>query len=342
MSYYSFSSDFFTTAVGPKPRSNKTLRALTSNGGDTFFQELETGSGAESYVEKESYVDWLRRKREWDFSQKQVYLLNADVNANLMMPLSTYIQSFLAVPCNPLVVRSVSNGMRFVQEKSIPGSCGEGGCPSQKTATAATDVLAMLARTKEASSGAIVIALTSKNIFTECEGVVEVACADQGRHCVVSLSKTTEVKDAARLVLRAVVKLMGFVPCCWMKCIFNSIHASSSATLDIACPACLRRMSCLHDSASTYNYQSRYTRLFQWYNENKHCDSGESDWIKERFYSISGQELLTTPQECKHQEGETKTTSNVDEELSREEIRSKLKCLKLKKRRKTPTTVEHV
>jgi len=342
MSYYSFSSDFFTTAVGPKPRSNKTLRALTSNGGDTFFQELETGSGAESYVEKESYVDWLRRKREWDFSQKQVYLLNADVNANLMMPLSTYIQSFLAVPCNPLVVRSVSNGMRFVQEKSIPGSCGEGGCPSQKTATAATDVLAMLARTKEASSGAIVIALTSKNIFTECEGVVEVACADQGRHCVVSLSKTTEVKDAARLVLRAVVKLMGFVPCCWMKCIFNSLHASSSATLDIACPACLRRMSCLHDSASTYNYQSRYTRLFQWYTENKHCDSGESDWIKERFYSISGQELLTTPQECKHQEGETKTTSNVDEEPSREEIRSKLKCLKLKKRRKTPTTVEHV
>ena len=125
MSHYSFSTDFFTTAVGPKPRSNKTLRALTSNGGDTFFQELEDGDSQSG----ESFTDWLRRKKEWDFPQKQVYLLNADVNANLVMPISTYIQSFLAVPCNPLVVRSVSNGMRFVQEKSIPGSCGEGGRP---------------------------------------------------------------------------------------------------------------------------------------------------------------------------------------------------------------------
>ena len=133
MSHYSFSTDFFTTAVGPKPRSNKTLRALTSNGGDTFFQELEDGDSQSG----ESFTDWLRRKKEWDFPQKQVYLLNADVNANLVMPISTYIQSFLAVPCNPLVVRSVSNGMRFVQEKPIPGSCGEGGCPSQKTATSA-------------------------------------------------------------------------------------------------------------------------------------------------------------------------------------------------------------
>ena len=342
----------FENAVGPKPRSTKTLKALQSNPGDVFFQELELNANGETYS------NFQKRRGEWELTNKQIYILNAGIKSSMshiISPVNTYIETFTDVPCAPLTVRSVVNGMRFVQENSIPGSCGEGGCANPVKATAAHDILAMVERTPEASSGAIIIALTSKNVFTERQGLTEIARSDKGRIAVVSVARTTEVRDVARVVLRAVMQLIGFVPCTFMKCIFNDLQTSASNTLDVACPACLRRIACIHGNGE-YNYPARYVHLSEWYNVNAQhqVDCGETTWYRERYFSISGknmsvvtenettegdllksakkEEIVSRQQNNETERGETKETV-VDP--SHEELnicRSKLKLLKMKKR----------
>ena len=288
-------SDYFETAVGPKPRSKLTLRALSSNQGDQFFTEIDNGS---SYANRsvalrdgESYREWLARKPE--LTTKQIFLLNAGVPSSVIGPVAAYVQSFLSLPCSPLVVRSVANGLRFVQEKSVPGSCGEGGCQNSIKATAAHDILAMIERTSEASSGAIVVALTPKKVFTEWQGIVDVARSEKSRIGVVSTSSvgSSNVRDAARLVLRAVLTLIGFVPCVWMKCVLNELTTHATDSMDLACPACLRRIASLHDVTKDFNYFQRYELLYDWYMIHQECNLGELEWLRERYYAITGREI---------------------------------------------------
>ncbi len=344
MSYLSFSSQLFTEAVGPKPRSEKVLRALSSNAGDTFFKEIENNQST-----AEPYSSFLKRKRQWDQPNKQIYLVNAGAPSSIMTPISSYIQSFLGLPCSPLVVRSVTNGMRFVQEKSVAGC----------KAMSSHDVLAMLERTSEAQMGAIIVALTSKNIFTELDGLVSNTFSDKGRIGLVSLSKTTELRDIVRLNVRTIVKLFKFVECGWYKCIFNSLNDSLSSSLDIACPGCLRRLKCISNEPLAFDFLQRYSNLYNWYHEFESSDCGEKNWISERFFSISGQELLQkgmttdlsktnhvsctyTPRsttsngkdeggEHKQESSNTPSTSDSTLDPTPEEIRSKLKFLRRRK-----------
>ena len=362
--YFSFSSQFFETAVGPKPRSNKTSRALTSNQGDTFFQELDNSS---ANAKAESYTDFLQRKNTWDNPNKQVYLLNAGVPANIMDSATSYVQAFLGVPCAALTVRSVSNGLRFVQEHSVPGSCGEGGCQSQVKATAAHDVLAMLDRTAEAESGAIVVALTSKHIYTEWAGVTESAFGDTGRLGIVSTAQANTLRAVVRLVLRTVVKIVGFVNCGWMQCIFNSLQdSSSSIQLDTCCPGCLRRISDVvgsgnhrptqtqmhgfgssssNSGSSEYDYLQRYSNVYDWYGQHKEYDHGEQQFIAERYFAVAGKELSAATAVAEEKKSTVETNSAVakqqqegDLSLSLDpspaEIRSKLKFLRIRRKKR--------
>ena len=329
MSYLSWSSDFFETACGPKPRSQNTLRALSSNQGDTFFAEVENRQG-----EGESYQAWLQRRDEWFMNNKQVYFLNADVQSHLMSPVTSYIETFLGVPCSPLVVRTVANGMRFVQEKSVPGSCGEGGCENQVKAIAAHDILTMVERTSEAMSGAIVVVLTSSAIFTEWEGITDVARSDKGRIAVVSIAHFSDTtRNVCRLALRAVSSLIGFVPCMWMKCVLNSLNTCASEHLvDVACPACLRRIACLHGN-SEFDYSQRYYNLHQWYQKGESLEQNSNvvEWLRERYFAINGRHMP-------HVEDQSEATKEEEQEQerdpSKEEIRSKLRLLKIKRNRK--------
>ena len=362
-------SDYFETAVGPKPRSKSTLRALSSNQGDQFFTEIDNGFSV-ALRDGESYREWLARKPE--LTTKQIFLLNAGVPSSVIGPVAAYVQSFLSLPCSPLVVRSVANGLRFVQEKSVPGSCGEGGCQNSIKATAAHDILAMIERTSEASSGAIVVALTPKKVFTEWQGIIDVARSEKSRIGVVSTSRvgSSNVRDAARLVLRAVLTLIGFVPCVWMKCVLNELATHATDSMDLACPACLRRIASLHDVTKDFNYFQRYELLYDWYMIHQECNLGELEWLRERYYAITGREIAGvgggggdgSGSGCNSGGGSgsgcdgggdgggggggggrssapsgsstlTESKSNGGEDLSAEEIRSKLSLLKIRRRK---------
>ena len=98
-------------------------------------------------------------------------------------------------------------------------------------------------------------------------------------------------------------------------------------------------------STSAPDYVARYECLARWFSE--HCvgENREVGWIRERYFSITGHELLLDSATKDTIERRGQAASEMvqrdavagnaparEVELSREEIRSKLKLLKRKKK----------
>ena len=375
MALLSFRSDYFLTCCGPRPRDDATRRALESNEGDSFFVPLET--------EGESYEAWLRRRPQWEGVGECCLLVTPGVATEWVQAACEYVHAFLpSIACRPLRVRSVENGMRFVPKQSVAGSCGEGGCRGELQAIQAHAVMSMVERTAEANlPGMVVIALTKEALYTERDGVCEFTSSSKGRIGVASFASVNGVRAAARLVMRSLCELVGFVECGWMRCVLNVLSSSEDTHLMVACPPCLRRIAGLgvgrvtggagnfreasrgtfggRESLSASNFVARYEALARWFSD--HCGAGANElaWIRERYFAITGREIQLggdgrvdgTDGESggdhddraaiKSGAGDRELATNHpmqqtggEDTVSREEIRSKLKLLKRKKKSK--------
>jgi hypothetical protein len=362
MSLLSFRSDFFQRACGPRPRDDAARRALESNEGDSFFAPLE--------LEGETYAAWQRRRPQWEEVREVCLLTMPGVPSDWTQACCAYIEAFLpSVQCRPLRARSVENGMRFVPKQAIAGSCGEGGCRGEVQAIEAHAIINMVERMPEASAaGTSVIALTKEAMFTERDGVCEFAASSKSRVGVASLASITDVRSVARLVMRSLCQLIGFVECGWMRCVLNVLRSSEDTHLMVACPACLRRIGGLgagrvasssgggfggtagggfrgRESTSAPNFVLRYETLARWFTD--HCGAGANEvgWIRERYFAITGRELMldemdraisSTGAGSSRASTAAQTVQRVEGEgaASKEEIRSKLKLLKRKKKRR--------
>ncbi len=401
-----FSCPSFCAAVGPKPRSHATLRALASHRGDCFFEPLPSrapsAAAAAAPAAAEPYAAWLARRPEWGERPHECFVVATRGVAPAAVAAACAFVS-ACVPglaaCAPLQVRALQNGMRFVPEKSVGGSCGEGGCRGQRTALSAHDILPMVERTAEAARGAAVLCLTPKPIFTEAVGVCEFSRSDRSRCAVVSTSVCgcAEPRGLARLLVRSVAELVGFRQCGWYKCLFNVMRSSAPSLslcgddprsqLMVACPACLRRIGGLGNGVvrggagrsvgggggggggfggrggtmvggAECDFAARYERVARWFAQHD-PSAPELGWLRERYYSLCGRDLNVADgiagAEGGAEEGvrgdpvavlaapvhATATSAasawaakDEEEEVSREEIRSKLTLLKLKRRRR--------
>ena len=163
---------------------------------------------------------------------------------------------------------------------------------------------------------------------------------------------------------------------------FNDMTSSENSTnLMVVCPACLRRIGALGGGGVSrgivrssndmpigfggrgagisnhekIDYVLRYQMLYDWFLEHGGGhDSSEVQWISERYYSITGQQLPMPSRNSSSSSGgfrsenstaqaplsdclndtanATPILTHAEQNISRDEMRSKLKLLKSRKR----------
>lgn len=314
----------YVDAVGPKPRSTVTLRALASNAGDTFFTPLHGETGAETYTA------FMMRRNEWESFREIVLVAGSTQAATRAQRISEFAQSFFTgTQIRVETSTALKNSLRFMQKRVVDGI----------TAIDAVATLDVLARSSSEPQS-VIIGITASDIFvtgthpndSSLSSTSPTHTDGEGRSIItISLSRyghPLDDFDAGILLVRTIARAIRFEPCRWFECIFNDLHSPRCEHLAVACPACLRRVSVL--SRSEFDFAARYRSLHRWFTAFEGCK--EPHWLDERHYAITGQNIpvdaLATETKC----GSVAADAAVADVPAGAVDRSKLRLLKKKLR----------